>query len=187
MTKMKSDQRVTEFPDNLRDLIRRDTDEGLARFRRRDFEASLKRRLGPAPKSPRHHFFIFQRAPFLAMIFMAAVIGAVVLWLDRGSPQSSAGALVDAASLMVILQDTPGLANLGEFPLLPPRDAVPNSTAASLIAGRLSSAIQAAVPAPPAVSAPAPRTSLEQKMEILDRDRAIERALAPFQDKFKED
>ena len=184
MSERNSKKPMMDMPDKVRSLIRRETEDGLRRFRSGDFETRLKSGLQAFPERRRRLMSLTRPswAPALGLTFAAVVIGAAVLWFIRTSPSPSAG-------LSPALYGLPGFRTLDM--VSPPdtgADEIP-APAESVFSRALAAAAAASENGVPEMPSPrniVPRYDLEQKMEILFGERTIERALELFRYKFKE-
>lgn len=176
---------VPELPEELRGLIQGEVESGLARLREGDFQEKLRAAMraeaqGDGRKGARSEQAqrtrrpaLIRWAPAFGLALVAAVIGIVVLRPKRALAP-------DPAILASILETLPGIQSLN----LPPLDltGIPVvSQAASPLLGPLAAAaaraeVDAAIPAP-SIPVLVPRYTLEQKIEILTKERPIERAL----------
>lgn len=186
MREKKIGKHIAELPDDLRRIIRREVEDGLADLGAKDFEADLRAKLGTAPEAAPHRFIFLKTAPAVGLALAAVTIGVAILWLAKSSP-SPAGPGFLALSLEV----SPGLINLQDYPLPAPVAEAGLASAATDLVGRALVSVAGAAAASPGpgierAMKPVPRTSLEQKMKLLYGDRTVERALESFRDKFKE-
>jgi len=179
---------VEELPDDLREIIRREVEKGLAGFGSKDFDSAMRARLRPAAREAPRRFQFLPVAPAVALALAILIIGAAVLWFTK-SRSSPAG----PGFLALSLEISPGLVNLREHPLAEKTAEAGQASPAADLVGRalLSAATEAAAssagPRGEGTIKPVPRTSLEQKMKLLYGDRMIERALESFREEFKED
>ena len=185
MREKQNGTRVAELPDAIRQIIRREVEDGLADFGAKDFEADLRAKLRRASEAAPRRFFFFKTAPAIGLTLAVVGIGAAILWLVKEPPRTGPNVLA------LTLEIAPGLANLEEYPLPSAGGEIgPASMAPGLVGRALFTAAGAAAsvsgPGTEGAIKPLPRTTLEQKMRLLYGDRTIERALEPFRDKFKE-
>ncbi len=166
------------MPDDLRRLIDRDIAENLSRFRDSDFETRLRKRLVeampvPAPKTRRLVPAVVWGAG-AALVLAAALI---IPWGKKRTPFS-----VSVADLESALRAAPGWrAFAADRPATAPaaaESALGHTFAAALEKGLLREGDRAAAlerTAPNLLTIPP--AGLKRTIEILIRDRAIERVL----------
>jgi hypothetical protein len=178
---------VPELPEDIRGVIQREVESGLAHLRAGEFEVKLRAamqanarcggresargmRAGRTRKPA-----LIRWAPVYGVALLAGIIGIVVL-PSRRSPAP------DPKILASILETLPGIQSLNLAPLDLSRIPV-EAPAVSPLLGPLAAAASARAEADAAIPAPSipvlsPRYTLEQKIEILTKERPIERALA---------
>jgi hypothetical protein len=169
-------------------LIRQEEEEALAFYRSGNFREGLERRLeegadGYQPDFPSRPRLV----PVLTGILAVAVAGILLLVLKgpRTAPPPEFKALASALGRL------PGFSNLPRRDGMEFQGPTKTSRFADSVRRTLASAEEAkrekeqelAVPAGPIK---VPRLSLDQKMEILFKERAIERALLLFKESSKE-
>jgi len=183
---MNDEHRDPEFEPIAR-LIREEEEAALAVFRRRDFGRRVMARLEESKQGKRGRFRLWKiLVPTTAALFLIAA-GAVLL-LHRARISDSGGA---TRSFISVLQDLPGLAELASRrDSAPGREEdiqnIPQSIRDGLaMAGRQKANEEENVP-PPKRALDVPRLSLEKKMAVLFKDRAIERVLVSVREKSKE-
>jgi hypothetical protein len=184
---MKNKQTDPEW-EGISELIKHEEEDALTFFRTRNFrdrvEARLKDTAGVRKPAP-----LFQRraAPFLAAALILIAAGAYLFVLK--GPAS--GPAPEFSDLAAGLSQLPGLSH----PSGKGWRALPGRTGASRLAESvrlvLVSAEKTKTEEEQEISIPAgtgkvPRLSLDQKMEILFKERAIERALLLFKGDSKE-
>jgi hypothetical protein len=178
-----------DLPEEVRQIIQRETNNGLRQFRAGNFEVRLQAAGRVRPEGTKILPGLFRRAwiPALGLAVAIIVIISAVLWITRAKSQLSPTGLgmIDAA-----LKDLPGFRTLSipgpretatEEDLYP--SAVVVSRALAIAAHNAAAGRETTVP--PAHKL-VPRYSLEQKMKILFGDKTIEQALSLFKEKFKE-
>lgn len=182
---------VPELPENMRGLIQSEVESGLARLRKGDFEAKLRAAMqanaqgdgresarGQRARRPRKPALL-RWAPVYGVVVAAVVIGVVVLRPKRAHAP-------DPAILAAILRTLPGIQSLNLPPLDLSRVPVEAPTISPLFGPLAAAAAQAeadaAIPVRP-IPLLVPRYTLEQKIEILIKERPIERALALIKSK----
>lgn len=176
-----------EFEEITR-LIQDDEQTALEFFHRRDFRRKVKARIGELPDKRRHRF-VPQR---LSVPVGAAVLLLIAAWavlFHRHTPVPNVGR--ESMSFVAGLEGLPGLAELALRKGRPrPGDGEIQGVPRSIRDG-LALAQQRRVdekvngPAQPGILK-VPRLSLERKMTILFKDRAIERVLVLIRKKSEE-
>ena len=173
--------------DAIERLIREEEGAALEAFRRRDFGRRVAARIEAAGglKTGRS----FPRPAFLAAAAVLLMIAAgAYFFLHRSGPR---GAGRDAGRFVAVFRELPGLAELASRPAAPPRGETEILPAAASIrdglamAGRQKAGEEESAPLPKAAPN-VPRLSLEKKMAILFKDKAIERVLVSIREKTKE-
>jgi hypothetical protein len=189
MSEKDTGKHLHDLPEEVRQIIQRETENGLRHFRAGNFEARLQVIGRVRPEGTKIPPGLVRRAwiPVLGFSVGAIMIISAVLWFTRAKPQFPRTGLgiIDAA-----LNDLPGFQKL---PLSYQRETAENeslSPAAAIMSRALTFATRGATTGGETVVSPAgklePRYSLEQKMKILFGDKTIERAFSLFKDKFKE-
>lgn len=159
-------------------LIREDEERALEIFRQRNFQQSLRARI--AADSPTKRGFFGQRMTIPATIAALVLIaGGTVLMVTRrpsSSPQRGPGPIAE------ILNDLPGITDF-----VMPKETIPAGATDTFGPARTFRVVLAMVTqrirdeerkaTAPTGHRSVPRLSLEKKMEILFKDRAIERVL----------
>jgi len=168
-------------------LIREEEERALEIFRQRNFDQELRARIAAVPEK-KSAFFGHKTAisaSIAALVLVAA--GTVFLVTRRPSsrPQSASGPIA------VILKDLPGISDF-----LMPKETIPAGATDTFGPARTVRIVLATAArqkeeeerkaAGPTGNPRAPRLSLEKKMEILFRDRAIERVLVSLLKKSEE-
>lgn len=189
MSEKDTGKRLYDLPEELGQIIQRETEDGLRRFRARNFEARLLAVGRVQPQGTKIAPGLFRRAwiPALGLAVAIIIITSAVLWITRAKSQLSPTrpGMIDAA-----LKDLPGFRTLsipGPREAATEEDLYPSAVVVSralAIAARNAAAGRETT-VPPARKL-VPRYSLEQKMKILFGDKTIEQALSLFKDKFKE-
>lgn len=174
MGKSRNDQ---EFHDVAR-LIRGEEARALEIFRQRNFEQRLRSRI--AAGSPTKRGFFGKRVAIPATIAALIVVTAGIIFVV--TRRSGLGPELRPDPMAVILGDLPGSSDLAM-----PRETVPVGEPDAVGPARafrlvLALATQGKEEEERRVAVPTenlrvPRLSLEKKMEILFKDRAIERVL----------
>jgi hypothetical protein len=188
MRAKKAGRVLDELPEGLRAEIRRETEDGLTRFRAKDFEAGPSVKLREAPEEAPRRTKALKWAPAIGTAFAAVAIGAAVLWFVK-----PAAGPIGPGLFATFLESSPGLAHLLESPIPIASAAMSESSPiAGIVNQGLVSLASASSRQPLLTGAegwlkPVPRMNLEQKMKILYGDRTIERALESYKEKFKED
>ena len=168
-------------------LIREEEDRALEIFRRRNFDQKIRARIAGASKRNRSFFGQWRvvSASVAALLLIAAGTILMVIHRPSSSPQSGPGPIA------MILKDLPGISDL-----IRPRETVPAGASAAFGPARTVRIVLAMATrqkeeeerkaAVPTKSPRVPRLSLEKKMEILFKDRAIERVLVSIVKKSEE-
>jgi hypothetical protein len=189
MSEKDTGKRLHDLPEEVRQIIHRETEDGLRRFRARNFEARLQAAGRIRSKGTKFAPSLFRRAwiPVFGLAVGAVVIISAVLWFTRAKSQFPAANL---GTIDVALNVLPGFRTLS---LSRQTETAANedfSPATAIVSRALTFATRGATSGgEPAVSPGAklvPRYSLEQKIKILFGDKTIERAFSLFKDKFKE-
>lgn len=175
-------------PETFAALIRQEEETAMAFFRSGNFRAALERRLKEGAEGHQPNFPSRPRlVPVLTGILAVAVAGILLLVLKgpRTAPPPEFEALASALGRL------PGLSDIPRKEWTESQGQTGTSRFADSVRRALTAAEEAkrekeqelAVPAGPIK---VPRLSLDQKMEILFKERAIERALLLFKSDFKE-
>lgn len=179
--------RRDDFED-IRRLISAEEKEALESFRAGDFEKGLRARVAAAREEKRPLLLFGKPALLVSAAATAFVLvaAAAALLLFRHPEGRMRGETVDFAKAVGML---PGLADVqGSFSIRVPSAApIPAGPVAKVLARAYAQKREAESRAalPPARLSP-PRLSLEKKMEILFKDRVLERVLVSIREKSKE-
>jgi len=171
-------------------LIRDEEEAALAAFRSGDFPGAVMKkwresRQDEAPRPKIRRAAVWASAAALLIV----AVSAILLVRRAPAPEERPGLQIIAS----VLGGLPGGASLGREEPAGPGDGVP--VGATGLAESVLSALAAAegtgrrhgeLAHPDAGAAPAPRLSLDRKMEILFRDRVIERVFLLLKDPSKE-
>ena len=177
MTLDKDRRTMNELPDEMRRLIRTEVENGLEDLRTGSFESRLRARLR---SEEGRGWRIAERRPWrwasvaAAGTAALALVAVAILWLGRASNPSNAAGLVSALGELPGFQamDRATPDQLGK----PAASAVEVSPLLRSFAAAASTGAAggAGVTAPPKLAA---RYSLRRKLEILTKEKPIERAL----------
>jgi hypothetical protein len=189
MSEKDTGKRLPDLPEEVRQIIQRETENGLRRFRAGNFESRLQAAGRIRSEGTKFAPGLFRRAwiPALGLAVCAVLIISAVLWFTRAKTQLPRAGLgmIDAA-----LNVLPGFRTLS---LSHQTETAANedlSPAAAIVLRALTFAARGATTGGETAVSPAgklePHYSLEQKMKILFGDKTIEQALSLFKDKFKE-
>ncbi len=185
MDKNESNPAKTELPENIRRRIDAEIESGLEHFRRSDFDVQMRvaealNRV-PVPRPIRSRFKRW--APALTAALAAAVLALVVLL-----PERSPAPVPSADGWIAALERTPGIQSLNRslqdkaLPIAAGADS-PSPLLRGLAGAAASAPRPAGEPIPPVL---VPRYDLQRKIEILIKERPIERALAWIKFKTRE-
>lgn len=194
MKKTETRAAISELPEDVKGLIRDEIDSSLARFKAGDFEGKLRAAMrveersdgtrpaivrGARTRRPRKSALL-RWALVYGLALAVAVIGIAVFLSDRGPAP-------DPTILASTLETLPGIQSLNLALLDLSRIPVSAAPAESPLFAPLSAAV-AQAEADAAISVPSipvlvPRYTLEQKIEILTKERPIERALTLIKSK----
>ncbi len=172
----KDKREMNELPEEMRRLIRKDVEAGLDGLRSRGFESRLRARLRSAAERggqvPERRGWRW--APVAAGAAALALVAVAILWFGRVSRPSGPTPLVSALGglpgFRTLEQASPDQLGLGS----------PSTSPISPLLRPLAGALSQAAGREPEVEMPAtvaPRYSLQQKLEILTKEKPIERAL----------
>lgn len=182
---MNNDSRESR-PDPIERLIADEEAAAMARFRQGDFRSRLERAVAaeeaPVPTKPNA-----RRIPSWAWTAAALFVAAGILAYVAVPKRGPSGGASEAARAMVLR--LPGLDGLDEWARNAALEPAPASPAAGGFAAALAGMKTRARPAGEAAAAERIRPSrlgLEKLMEILIRDRAVEKVLSLASPKFKE-
>jgi hypothetical protein len=184
---MKNEQTNHDF-ENISALIRKEEEEALAFFRMRDFRKRVETRLEEEASGKRPSILSRKRAvPVAATVLVAIMAGIFFLLLEH----PGAGPPPEFRALASALGRLPGFSHPPELKWTMPREKTGTSRLAKSVRLVLVSTEKIKRDAEREVSVPAgpvkvPHLSLDQKMEILFKERAIERALLLFKGDSKE-
>jgi hypothetical protein len=172
-------------------LIRTEVDQALEKFRAGDFEGRVRRRIAAEPRPARGITALAKIAVPVAAVIVLAVSAAVYIFNSSRSPLP---APIDPGDFAAVLSRLPSFTRpSSELPSRPAEGAV-LSEAGRAFAGVLSSAGDAeqgeqgaaeGSPVRPAPPRAAPLT-MRERMEILFRDKVIERVLLACAHRSKE-
>jgi hypothetical protein len=186
-------ERDANRPSDPIDLLIAEEEAGaLARFRSRDFAGRLKRALAEeaAPVTGRPFYRRIPRPAWVAAGILVAAGVALFLVLPRSAPSGSAIKAISAALIR-----TPGLQAIREPASAaaenPPSLSAPGEGRFAAVLAEIRKSSAPAVPAGTGAPVPsgkerAPHRDLEKTMEILIRDRAVEKVLTQIFQKTKE-
>ncbi len=170
---------LPELPGEIRELIQKEIDSGLARLRAGGFDARLKAAARSAPA--RRPALLLRRrwaaAAGAAMIASVLALAGLLFYRSSGPGSSS---WTDA------FESLPGMQTLNRALLDRIASAVPTAAAESPFLRLLAAAAVAADKERQEASVPpvlVPKYSLKKKLDILLNDQPIERALAIIKSK----
>jgi hypothetical protein len=184
---MKNEPTNHEFED-VSALIRKEEEEALAFFRMRDFRKRVETRLEEEAGGKRSSILSRTRAvPVAATALVAIVAGIFFLLLEYHGARTRP----EFRALASALGRLPGFSHPPELERTMPREKIGTSRLAESVRLVLVSTEKIKRDAEQEFSVPAgpvkvPHLSLDQKMEILFKERAIERALLLFKGDSKE-
>lgn len=174
MGKKRDDQ---DFED-IAQLIREDEEQALRIFRQRNFDKKIRARIAGASKRNRSFFGQWTVVSASVAGLLLIALGSIFLFTRRSSSGSQGG----PAPMAVVLKDLPGISDL-----ITPRGTISAEAIDAFGPARTFRVILAMVTqrirdeerkaTVPTGHVSVPRLSLEKKMEILFKDRAIERVL----------
>jgi hypothetical protein len=176
--------------EDIRRLVSAETDEALRRFRAGNFEAKLRARIAAADRAAGEAPKRFFRLRPLAVSAVAAALilllaGGAFLVLRHGRKGGD-----DAAVFVKGFGRLPGLESVMAGPAGVPdhgRTASASSGPMARVLGQAYEEKKAEEDRTVPVAAPAaPRLSLKKKIEILFKDRVLERVLSSIHEKSKE-
>jgi hypothetical protein len=159
-------------------LIREEEDRALEIFRQRNFDQKIRVRIAAVPKRKRGFFGHGMAIPATIAALILIAGGTVVMVTRRpsSSPESGSGPIA------AILKDLPGITDF-----VMPKETIPAGPTDAFGPARTFRVVLAMVKQQnreeernatvPTGSLRVPHLSLEKKMEILFKDRAIERVL----------
>jgi len=184
---MKNKPTDYDFED-ISGLIRKEEEDALAFFRMRNFQNRLETRLKEQAGGKKPPVFFRRRAvPFLATVLVLIMAGVFIFILEHpgAGPPSEFEALASA------LGQLPGFSHPPGREWAVPTGQTGTSRLADSIRQALVTAEQIKKEGEQRISIPAgtgkvPRLSPDQRMEILFKERAIERALLLIKDDSKE-
>ncbi len=184
---MKNEQTNHDF-ETISALIRKEEEDGLAFFRMRNFRDRVETRLKEQAGGKRPLIFPRARAVSVVATVLAVMIIGVLFSLLK---HPGAGPPPEFRSLASALGRLPGFSQPPGLDWTMPRGQTGTSQLAESVREVLVSAEKIKRDAEQEVTIPAgpvkvPRLSLDQKMEILFKERAIERALLLFKGNSKE-
>jgi hypothetical protein len=175
-----------EFEDVAR-LIQEDADRALEIFRQRNFDQKIRTRIAAVSDRKRRFSGLSMAVPVSVAVLLLIAIGTVLVVTRR----SSSGPQRGPDPMAVILNDLPGISDF-----VMPRETIPAGATDAFGAARTVGIVlaiatrqkeeeerKAAVPTGNLRVRP---LSLEKKMEILFKDRAIERVLVSILKKSEE-
>jgi hypothetical protein len=180
----KLDDRAFE---EIAELIREDKEHALELFRKGNFDQELRARVAAIPEGKRRPVVRGLLIPVSVVLLLLAAVAAVFLLWRR----QAAGPLSGPGLISAVLGELPGVSELA-LPREPnPAGAMPAFGAARVVRTVLALAAREKEAEERKVEVPAgqskiPRLSLEKKMEILFKDRAIERVLVSIFKKSEE-
>lgn len=181
----------TTAPEDFREidrLVRAEVEEALARFRAGDFEGKVRRRVSAEPL-PGRWASLPAKLALPAAAALALLVLASVYLFDPGRPPLRTA--IDAGPIAAVLRDLQPFAASAPEPAAGPAGemGIPGS------GGAIASALEAAGPwndrgaGPDAVGAGALKgtpLTMKKRMEILFKDKVIERVLLSCAPKSKE-
>jgi len=177
--------------EDIRRLVSADTDEALRRFRAGDFEAKLRARIAAADRAAGE---VPKRSFRLRPLAVSAVAAALIILLAGGAflvlRHGRKGGGDDAAVFVKGFGRLPGLESVVAGPAGVPDHGRAASASSSPMARVLGQAYEEKKAEEertvPAAAPAAPRLSLKKKIEILFKDRTLERVLLSIHEKSKE-
>jgi hypothetical protein len=175
-----------EFGDIAR-LIHEDEDRALEIFRQRNFDQKIRTLVAAVPDR-KHRFSVLSVAvPVSVAVLLLIALGTVLVVTRWSSPGPRSG----SGPIAVILKDLPGVSNF-----VMPRETLPAGAAETSGPARTVRIVLAMATrqkmeeerraAAPTGNLKVPRLSLEKKMEILFKERPIERVLVSILKKSEE-
>lgn len=173
--------------EDIAGLIREDKERALGRFRKGDFDRKLRARIAAVSNGERRPFVRRLLVPVSVVLILMVAVGALLLLSRRRTTAPLSG----PDRMMTILGGLPGISELAAPKEATPPAAMPTSGTARAVRTVLTLAIEqkeaeekkSVVPTGPIK---VPRLSLEKKMEILFKDRVIERVLVSILRKSEE-
>ncbi len=166
-----------EFSEIFR-LIREEEDRALEIFRQRNFDKRIRARIAGASKRNRSFFgqWTVVSASVAALLLIAA--GTILMVTRRPSPRPQDG----PGPMAVVLGDLPGISDLVMAREAFPREATDALGPARAFRTVLATSTEQKEKEERKATTPTgklrvPRLSLEKKMEILFKDKAIEQVL----------
>jgi len=174
------------LPEDVRRLIEAEEDAALARFRSDDFAGRVAKAVtanGDRASARAGAHRIPRWAWAAAAVFGLAAIVAYLAFPKRGPSPFEPGT---ARAASVRLPGLDGLDAWARDAALEPAPLSPAAGGFAAVLAGLTTRARATDAVEPASMAPAPRLGLEKLMEILIRDRAVEKALSLASPKFKE-
>jgi hypothetical protein len=168
-------------------LIREDEDRALEIFRQRNFDQTIRTQV--AAVSDRKHSFsgLSMAVPVSVAVLLLIALGTVLLVTWRPSPGPRSG----PGPIALILKDLPGVSDF-----VMPRETLPAGAAETFGPARTVRIVLAMATrqkmeeerraAAPTGNLKVPRLSLEKKMQILFKERPIERVLVSILKKSEE-
>lgn len=173
--------------EDIAGLIREDRERALERFRKGDFDRRLRARIASVSDEERRPLVRRLLVPVSVVLLFVVAAGTLLLLTRRPTTAPPGG----PGRMMTVLERLPAISELAL-----PREAIPSATmptssTARAVRAVLVLAIREKEAEERMVEIPAgrpkgPRLSLEKKMEILFKDRAIERVLLSISKKSEE-
>jgi len=171
-------------------LVRGEVDQALEEFRAGDFKARVRRRLAAEKKPVRRRVPLLVKiaVPAAAVLLLVVAAAVYVIFTPSEAPVRTQ---IDASAIAAVLRELPRFsAQAVDLTPGPAGEQAPAGTGAA-IAGVLG-AVGAGtdLQAGPGLSRPevskAPRLTMKKRMEILFKDKVIERVLMSWAAKAKE-
>jgi hypothetical protein len=180
----KQDDRAFE---DIAGLIREDKERALERFRKGDFDQKIRARIAAVSDGERRPLVRRLLVPVSVVLLFMVAAGALLLLSRRRTTAPLGG----PGRMMTVLGGLPGISELALPKEAIPPATMPTSGAARTVWTVLTLAIEqkeaeekkSVVPTGPIK---VPRLSLEKKMEILFKDKVIERVLVSILRKSEE-
>jgi hypothetical protein len=164
--------------EDIAGLIREDKERALERFRKGDFDQKIRARIAAVSAGERRPLGRRLLGPVSVVRLFMGAAGALLLLSRRRTTAPLGG----PGRMMTVLGGLPGISELALPKEAPPPATMPTSGTAQAVRTVLALATREKEAEERMVEVPAgrpkvPRLSLEKKMEILFKDRAIERVL----------
>ncbi len=177
--------------EDIRPLVSAETEEALRRFRAGSFEANLRARIAgmdrPSGEAPKRPFLLSKPLVPAAVTALVLLLAGGAFLIVRHGRQGAAGGngmFVKAVGML------PGLEGLTAGPgaMAPERGFAPDAgnPVASVLGQAYEEKRAEEDRTVPAADSAAPHFSLKKKVEILFKDRVLERVLSSIHERSKE-